>query len=90
MDAAIAKAACDTLVVMFPSQAASFQMLLAEDLNEIPNGRAKQDGMDLGSRTAAAILAMRAADGAQHPEPRVGIDYFPSNQPGFWRQDPVN
>jgi hypothetical protein len=90
MDAAIAEAAYETLIAMFPSQTASFQQMLIDDLNEIPNGRAKLDGIDLGHRTASAILAMRAADGSQHPEPRVGIDYIPSNMPGFWRQDPIS
>ncbi len=24
------------------------------------------------------------------PEPRVGVDYFPSDLPGHWRQDPIS
>jgi len=91
MDAAIAQAAHDTLAAMFPSQAASFDPLLAEDLHEIrTGGRAKALGIEVGRRAAAAILAQRAKDGSQHPEPRVGIDFTPSNAPGKWRQDPVS
>lgn len=90
MDAAIAKAACDTLSAVFPSQAASFQELLEEDLDQIPNGRAKENGIQLGRFAAAAILAMRASDGSQHPEPRMGIDYIPGLNPGIWRQDPIS
>src|SRR5206468_10500777 len=48
------------------------------------------NGIALGHRTAAAILAMRLNEGSQIPEPRVGVDYFPSDQPGHWRQDPIS
>jgi hypothetical protein len=33
---------------------------------------------------------MRSADGAQHAEPRVGIEFQTSNDPGKWRQDPIS
>jgi hypothetical protein len=89
-DAAVAQAAHDTLVALFPSQIASFDTLLAEDLADIPNGPRKTNGIRLGQQAAAAILAMRNNDGSQIPEPRIGIDYFPSDQPGHWRQDPIS
>jgi hypothetical protein len=76
MDAAIAVAAHDTLVALFPSQRASFDKLLVEDLNLIEGDSAKTRGIDLGRQAAAAILALRANDGAQHAEPRVGVDYI--------------
>ena len=63
---------------------------LAEDLAAVRNAQQKANGIDLGQRTAAAILAMRLNDGSQIPEPRVGVDYFPSDQPGHWRQDPIS
>jgi membrane-associated phospholipid phosphatase len=90
MQAAIAVAAHDTLSALFPSQAASFAKQLAEDLGEVRNGREKTDGFYLGRRAAAAILALRANDGSQHAEPRVGIDFITSNDPGKWRQDPIS
>ena len=90
MNAAITQAAHDTLVVLFPSQTGSFDELLAEDLSEIRDGRAKRKGIHLGQRAAAAILALRANDGSQHEEPHVGIEYITSNQPGRWRQDPIS
>lgn len=37
MDAAIAQAAHESLVALYPSQAASFDSLLAEDLRALPN-----------------------------------------------------
>jgi hypothetical protein len=93
MKAAIAQAAHDTLVALFPSQAPSFAGQLAEDLAEIPDGRVKANGVALGKRTAAAILAVRANDGSERPgprEPRVGIEFLTSNDPGKWRQDPIS
>jgi hypothetical protein len=90
MDAAIAQAARDTLAALFPSQTASFDELLAEDLSQIPDGRVKDAGIDLGHRAAAAVLVLRANDGSQEPEPRVGLDFITSDEPGKWRQDPVS
>jgi hypothetical protein len=90
VDAAISQAARDTLAAMFPSQTPTFDAYLAQDLAAVPNSQQRANGIDLGQRTAAAILAMRLNDGSQFPEPRVGIDYFPSDQPGHWRQDPIS
>ena len=90
MKAAIAQAAHDTLAALFPSQAPSFDEELANDLTENPDGRLKTNGVMLGGRTASAILAARANDGSQRPEPRVGIEFLTSNDPGKWRQDPIS
>ncbi len=90
IDAAIVQAACDTLVAVYPSQTAAFNAELADDLNDIPGGNAKTRGIALGRRAAAAILARVANDGSAHAEPRLGIEFFPSNQPGKWRQDPIS
>jgi hypothetical protein len=90
MKAAIAQAAHDTLVALFPSQTATFDQRLAEDLDLIDEGPAKTEGIDLGRRAAAAILALRADDGSQHDEPLVGVQFITSNDPGKWRQDPVS
>ena len=90
MNAAIAQAAHDTLVALFPSQAGTFDRLLAEDLKSIANGHGKKDGIDLGQRTARAILDLRENDGSQHEEPRIGVDFFTDPEPGKWRQDPIS
>jgi hypothetical protein len=84
MNAAVCQAAHDALAALFPSQAASFDQVLAEDLGRIPPGTAKLSGIDLGRRAATAILALRADDGSQHAEPRVGIDHTTSDLPGRW------
>ncbi|HEX4638051.1 MAG TPA: vanadium-dependent haloperoxidase [Chthoniobacterales bacterium] len=90
LDAAVAQAAHDTLVAMFPSQGASFDSLLADDLAKINNKNERANGVSLGQRAAAAILALRANDGAQISEPRLGVNYFTSDQPAHWRQDPIS
>src|SRR5205823_12151056 len=72
------------------SQTASYEYLLSEDLSQIRDSHAKINGIDLGRRAAAAILAVRANDGSQHAEPRVGIEFITSNEPGKWRQDPIS
>jgi hypothetical protein len=90
MTAAIAQAAHDTLVALFPSQAVTFDTLLAEDLKSIPNGRGKKDGIDLGQRIARGILDLKNNDGSEHAEPRIDIDFFTDPEPGKWRQDPIS
>src|SRR5690242_15105811 len=59
VDAAISQAARDTLVAMLPSQTATFDAYLAEDLAAVLNANQRANGIDLGHRTAAAILTMR-------------------------------
>src|SRR5207249_11294540 len=50
----------------------------------------KTHGIVIGQRAAAAILAMRVGDGSEIPEPHLGVNYFPSDQPGRWREDPIS
>ncbi|HKP12056.1 MAG TPA: chloroperoxidase [Blastocatellia bacterium] len=90
MNAAIAVAAHDTLSALFPSQAPAMHAQLAADLAAIPDGYSKSQGMKVGQRSAAKVLAMRANDGSQITEPRVGIDFITSNDAGKWRQDPIS
>ncbi|HEY8516282.1 MAG TPA: vanadium-dependent haloperoxidase [Candidatus Binatia bacterium] len=88
--AALAQAAHDTLVAMFPSQKPSFDAALAAELATVKNGVVKQHGVDLGALVAAVVLAARANDGAAHAEPVMGEGYVPGDWPGAWRQDPVS
>jgi hypothetical protein len=89
-DAAIAQAAHDTLVALYPRQADRIDAWLKADLARLPAGRAKLNGIDIGRRSAAAILALRENDGAHYDEPVVGVDYEVGNEPGVWRPDPVS
>jgi hypothetical protein len=90
MQAAIAQAAHDTLVVAFPSQAASFDDLLDEDLSDIPDGRAKGSGVALGKQAAAAMVAHRVGDHSSGADPKMGTEYIPGTAAGIWRQDPIS
>src|SRR5438105_11828029 len=90
MEAAIAQAAHDTLSALFPSQKEAFDEELAEELGAINGRRPKELGIELGRRAAAAILSLRTDDGSGRAEPRVGIEFITSSEPGKWRQDPVS
>jgi hypothetical protein len=90
LDAAVAQAAHDTLAALFPSQRAGFDDQLNDALRHIRQKRAKENGIALGRLAAAAILARRTDDGSQYTEPRVGVDFITSDQPGKWRQDPIS
>jgi hypothetical protein len=90
MNAAIAQAAHDTLTALYPSQKPSFDAILDDDLHSmLPHGQPHADGIALGARAAAAILALRANDGSEHAEGRMGDTYVPGLDPGEWRQDPI-
>ena len=93
LDAAISQAAHDTLIAMFPSQASTFDGFLSEDLARVASKSQKADGIDLGRRAAAAILALRVGDGSEVAELHLGIGpgfHETSNLAGHWRQDPIS
>jgi hypothetical protein len=83
--AAIAQAAHDTLVALYPSHAPQLGLILAEDLDSIAEGAAKDNGIALGREAAEAILAMREADGSELEQ-----QYTFSDEVGAWRIDPMN
>jgi membrane-associated phospholipid phosphatase len=89
-EAAIAQAAHDTLGSLFPSQRADLAEALAQDLSAVRDIAARGRGVDAGRRAADAILALRDDDGSAHAEPRIGVDFVPSSEPGRWRPDPVS
>ena len=94
MDAAIAQAGHDALAAMFPSQRDAFDEALAQDLAGVRDLSARARGIELGASAAAAILALRANDGANNRELFVGTDpavnFVPSTAPGKWHPDPVS
>ncbi len=90
LGAAVAQSTHDTLAALYPSQAPAFDSLLADDLAKISNKNERANGVSLGQRAAAAILALRTNDGSQTPEPIMGVNYFTIDQPGHWRQDPIS
>src|SRR5437868_12949192 len=78
--AAVAQAAHDTLVSLYPSQKASFDQELADDILRVTSDMQKSNGVALGKQIAAAILVSRVGDGAEIPELHLGVDYFTSNR----------
>ena len=83
-EAAAAQAAHDVLVFLVPSAMATFDAALAADLAAIPPGLSA-NGVKVGKKVAAAVLAWRANDGfaAANPQPPA---FLPSTLPGIWRQ----
>ncbi len=55
----------------------------AAALAMIPEGRSRRDGIAVGQAAAAAMLALRKADGAT-----AQVAYTPGTQPGQWRPHP--
>jgi hypothetical protein len=65
IEAAIAQAAHDALVVLFPKQAADFHSALAASLSEVPDGSAEKQGCSVGKQVARAVLKGRLHDGSE-------------------------
>jgi hypothetical protein len=83
MDAAVATAAYQVLVSLFPSQQARLQTQYDQFLAAIPDGPSKQGGISVGAQTAAAMIAARQNDGAFGPQ-----TWVVGTQPGQWRPTP--
>ena len=84
-EAAVAKAAHDVLASLFPTRIAIFDAELATSLTGIPTNRARQ-GLIVGERVAAELLAVRANDGWN----TVGPAYVLPTTPGNWQPTPPN
>jgi hypothetical protein len=83
--AAVAQAAHDTIVAMYPSQQVFVDTALAQTLARVHNGPAKTRGIAVGQYVANAILAARTNDGSQIPG-----EYIPDMLPGHHVVDPLN
>ncbi len=83
IDAAAAKAAYDVLSALYPTRIAEFAAELDASLEGIPDNRVRQ-GMTVGSRAAAAMLADRENDGWNAERP---IYVLPPD-PGNWQPTP--
>lgn len=79
VDAAIAAANRTALAKLLPSQQAAIDGVYQAALAKIANGAAKNSGIALGEQAAAAILALRAEDGAG-----VGETYRPQTAAGAY------
>jgi hypothetical protein len=87
VEAAVAQAAHDTLVVLYSAQRLAFDSALCETLARIPDRSGKDQGVAVGQFVAASILQARANDGA------ASLDdppYAPTDALGFHQVDPTN
>ena len=89
MDAAVAQAAHDTLLAMFPNQQAFFDSELASSLVGIPTTPAVE-GVAMGSAVASYCLGVRANDGSQIDAAGQPVNYTYGQLPGQWRADPLH
>jgi hypothetical protein len=87
VDAAVAQAARDTLVELFPAQQPLFDKSLKATLKNIPNGPKENRGRAVGSYVATQILAARANDGTEEV---MQPGYVASGEPGFHAVDPMH
>jgi hypothetical protein len=82
-NAAVATAAFTVLDDLFPDQHVRLRTQYDESLTTIPDGVAKQRGITVGGRTAAAMIAARSNDGAFGDQ-----TWTIGTQPGQWRPTP--
>lgn len=83
-DAAIAQAAHDVLVKLYPGQIQTISDNLLVSLSAVPAGKPREDGIELGRRAAAAALAAGGVD----PALPLGV-YRPAGLPGKWAPSQV-
>jgi membrane-associated phospholipid phosphatase len=84
--AAADQAAHDVLVALYPTFQATLDAELQQDLAQIPEGQDRADGVTVGQKVAAQILAFRSTDGANVTLP----PFIPGNQPGDYQFTPPN
>ena len=78
-EAAAAAAAHAVLLKQLPAQKALIEQAFEASTKNIPDGAAKKDGIAIGEKCAAAIIADRASDGTSVPD-----TYRPVTTPGTW------
>ena len=83
--AAVAQAAHDVLVHLFPAQSGMFDDQLVSSLGAVEDGQSESDGIAVGAQAAAAMIALRADDGASAS---VAYAPDPNKDPGNWQPTP--
>jgi hypothetical protein len=86
MDAAVAGAAITVLKTLWAptSNPANMQAFYQKTLQDIPDGKAKTDGIAWGVKVAQAVLLKRSTSGFDKPIPGK----YSSTEPGKWRETP--
>jgi hypothetical protein len=82
-EAAVAAAAHDVLVVLFPDQAADLAEKYDASLAALPDDIAKVNGIAVGQQAASGILNRRSQDGRD-----ATVIYVPGLGPGVWVPTP--
>lgn len=78
-EAAAAAAAWAVLLQQVPAQKALIEQAFEASTKDIPGSPAKKDGIAIGEKCGAAIIADRASDGTSVPD-----TYRPVTTPGMW------
>src|SRR5262252_3484897 len=87
-DAAVAEAAYRTLRFYLPGQATLLDAAYFEALAQLPGGRATEDGLEIGARAAAIVIARRRGDGLTTPIGATSVFDSLLQNPGVWRLTP--
>jgi hypothetical protein len=82
-DAAVAQAAHDALLAMFPTQANVYATALAAQLSRL-DASGVAGGVQAGAAAARAVVAQRSTDGWNRPAPT----YILPSLPGYWQPVP--
>ena len=91
LGAAIAHASHDVQAAVYPAQADRLAALLESDLAAIDDDpEAVAAGREVGEAAAAAILAARAGDGADHAEPNWGGGGAVADGAATYEGKPIN
>ncbi|KYC35301.1 hypothetical protein WA1_09115 [Scytonema hofmannii PCC 7110] len=86
LEAAVVGAAYQTLIDLYPGEAAAFEAQRLRSLAEIPDGAAEDAGFNLGVDVANQILKLRENDGLAEA---VAVVYTEKPAPGVWRPTPT-
>jgi hypothetical protein len=84
--AAADQAAHDVLVSLYPAFAAQLDSELQQDIDQIPYGHERSDGIEVGKEVAAAILDLRENDGSAVTVPA----FVPTTEAGTYQLTPPN
>lgn len=85
IDAALATAAHDAMVAALPQKISYADSLLNASLSFIPDGDAKQKGIEAGKAAANAIVTKRTGDGSENAEI---VPFIQGTLPGEYRSTP--
>jgi len=85
-EAAVAAAAHQTLITLYPTFQTTLDQQFEQSLLQIPDGADKTTGIDVGRAVALATLALRSNDGSA----ATPIPFVFGNAPGDYQSTPPN